>query len=245
MQRRDLDLDRELRAAGIGNLVAGLGAGIPGYHSLSGTVLAARLGATNAIVGVTVAACCAAAAAFGPQILSLVPTPLLGGVLMWIGGGLIHQWLISARARLARSEYAVVVLIFAIIAFVGFAWGILVGLIAAAVLFAVEYGRIDIVRYTLTGRDYQTGADASDERLEVLRSQRRRDPAAPPAGLPVLRHRRAAAQAHPGAPGRHRRGGHPLSGHRLRPRQRPRFLRRAVLHPPVAGGRARPASSWC
>ncbi len=168
--RRDLDLDRELRAAGIGNLLAGVGGGIPGYHSLSGTILAARLGATNASVGLTVAVCCAAAMAFGPQILSLVPTPLLGGILVWIGGGLIHQWLIGAHARLARSEYAVVVLIFAVIAFVGFAWGILVGLIAAAVLFAVEYGRVDIVRYTLTGRDYQTGADSSDERLEVLRN---------------------------------------------------------------------------
>ena len=67
------------------------------------------------------------------------------------------------------AEYAVIVLIFAIIAFVGFAWGILVGLLAAAVLFAVEYGRIDIVRYTLTGRDYQTRADSSDERLDMLR----------------------------------------------------------------------------
>ncbi len=169
-ERRDLDLDRELRAVGIGNLIAGAGGGIPGYHSLSGTVLAARLGATNAIVGTTIAVCCVAAAIFGPQILSLVPTPLLGGVLAWIGGGLLHQWLIQSRARLAHSEYAVVVLIFAIIAFVGFTWGILVGLIAAAVLFAVEYGRVDIVRYTLTGRDYQTSAVSSDERLEVLRS---------------------------------------------------------------------------
>ena len=170
-ERRDLDLDRELRAAGIGNLVAGAGGGIPGYHSLSGTVLAARLGSTNLTVGVTIALCCATAAAFGPQILTLVPTPLLGGVLAWIGGGLIHQWLISAHARLARSEYAVVVLIFAIIAFVGFSWGILGGLVAAAVLFAVEYGRVDIVRYTLTGRDYQTGAASSDERLALLRDR--------------------------------------------------------------------------
>ncbi len=168
--RRDLDLDRELRAVGIGNLIAGLGAGIPGYHSLSGTALASRLGATDATVGLTIAVCCATAAAFGPQILSLVPTPLLGGVLLWIGGGLVNEWLIRARARLARAEYAVVVLIFAIIAFVGFAWGILVGLLAAAVLFAVDYGRVDIVRYTLTGRDYQTSTDSSDERLAALRT---------------------------------------------------------------------------
>ncbi len=170
MQRRDLDLDRELRAIGIGNLFAGLGAGTPGYHSVSGTALASRLGATDATVGLTIAVCCATAAAFGPQILSLVPTPLLGGVLLWIGGGLVNQWLIRARARLARAEYAVVVLIFAVIAFVGFAWGILVGLLAAAVLFAIDYGRIDIVRYTLTGRDYQTGADSADERLVALRT---------------------------------------------------------------------------
>ncbi len=169
-QRRDLDLDRELRAAGIANLIAGAGTGTPGFHSLSGTILAARLGAANPVVGLTIAACCATAAVFGPQILSLVPTPLLGGVLLWIGGGLIHQWLIQSHARLARAEYAVVVLIFAIIAFVGFAWGILVGLLAAAMLFAVEYGRVDIVRYMLTGRDYQTSTSASEERLEALRA---------------------------------------------------------------------------
>lgn len=170
-ERRDLDLNRELRTIGIANLVIGAGAGTPGYHSLSMTTLAARLGSGDAVIGVTIAACCAAAMVFGPQILSLIPTPLLGGVLVWIGGGLLHQWLVKARERLARAEYAVVVLIFAIIAFVGFAWGILVGLIAAAVLFAVEYGRIDIVRYTLTGRDYQSSAVSSNERLELLRSE--------------------------------------------------------------------------
>ncbi len=168
--RQDLDLDRELRSAGIANLIAGAGGGLPGYHSVSLSVLASRLGAADLITGITVAAACAAAIVFGPQIVSLVPTPLLGGVLIWIGGGLIRQWLVDAYPRLAIAEYAVVILIFAMIAFVGFAWGILVGLIAAAILFAVEYGRVDIVRYTLTGRDYQTSAIASDERLELLRT---------------------------------------------------------------------------
>ncbi len=167
--RRDFDLDRELRALGIGNLLAGLGGGIPGYANLSFSSLVARLGAAHVTAGITVAAFAAAAIVLGHEILSVIPTPLLGAVLIWIGGGLIRQWLVRSYTRLARAEYAVVVLIFAIIAFVGFAWGILVGLIAAAVLFAIEYGRIDIVRYTLTGREYQTRADTSDERLEALR----------------------------------------------------------------------------
>jgi SulP family sulfate permease len=168
--RQDLDLDRELRSAGVANLIAGAGGGLPGYHSVSLTILASRLAAADLITSLTVSIACAAAVVLGGRIVSLIPTPLLGAVLIWIGGGLIRQWLISAHARLARAEYAVVVLIFAIIAFVGFAWGILVGLIAAAILFAVEYGRVDIVRYTLTGRDYQTSAVSSSERLELLRN---------------------------------------------------------------------------
>lgn len=168
--RRDLDLDRELRAMGTANLVAGAFGGVPGYHNLAQTILATRLNAASPVVGLAVAFSCLGAVVFGAQILSVVPMPLLGGVLVWIGGGLVRQWLFASFRRLSIAEYSVVVLIFAIIAFVGFAWGILFGLLAAAVLFAVEYGRIDIVRYTLTGRDYQTRGAASEERLDLLRN---------------------------------------------------------------------------
>ena len=55
------------------------------------------------------------------------------------------------------------------IAFVSFAYGILLGLVAATILFLVEYGRVDSVRFTLTGKDYQSTFDVSDERQEALR----------------------------------------------------------------------------
>lgn len=167
--RRDLDLDRELRAAGLTNLLSAAGGGSPGFANLSLTVLASRLGAPGAAVGLTVAAVCLAALVFGRQILSLVPMPILGAVLIWIGGGFVREWLIRSYPKLSRSEYSVVVLIFLTITVVGFAWGILLGLIATAALFVVQYGRVNFVRYTLSGRDYQTRGDASDERLALLR----------------------------------------------------------------------------
>ena len=169
--RQDLDLDRELRTTGLANLIAGAGGGLVGYHSLSLTTLASRLGGGQIVAGLTVSAICVLALFFGGTVVSLVPTPVIGGMLIWVGGGLVHQWLVQSHARLATAEYGVVVLIFAIIAFVGFVEGILVGLIAAAVLFAIEYGRVDIIRYTLTGRDYQTQTDTSEARLEVLQNQ--------------------------------------------------------------------------
>ena len=167
--RRDADLDRELRAVGYANLVAGIGGGLPGYHSVSLTLLAARVGAHGITVGLTVAAVCLGGLVFGGAVVSAEPTSVLGAMLVWIGAGLIGEWLFGSYTRLPLREYLVVALIFCVIVFAGFAWGLLVGLAAAIVLFVVEYGRVDIVRYIMTGRDYQTGNDASEERLEVLR----------------------------------------------------------------------------
>jgi SulP family sulfate permease len=166
--RRDFDIDRELRTVGLMNLVAGAGGGAPGFHSFSLSLLAARLNGSSRMVGVIVAALLAAALICGDLLLDAVPTFILGGLLIWLGATQLFQWLVRSYRRLSITEYGVIVLIFVIIVGVSFAVGILVGLIAAAVLFAVEYSRIDIVRHEMTGLEYQTGADGSEKRSELL-----------------------------------------------------------------------------
>lgn len=166
--RRDFDIDRELRTVGLMNLVAGAGGGAPGFHSFSLSLLAAKLNGSSRMVGVIVAALLAAALICGDLLLDAVPTFILGGLLTWLGATQLFQWLVRSYRRLSITEYGVIVLIFVIIVGVSFAVGILVGLIAAAVLFAVEYSRIDIVRHEMTGLEYQTGADGSEKRNELL-----------------------------------------------------------------------------
>ena len=168
--RRDVDLDRELRSVGLQNLLGGTGGGMPGFHSVSLTALTARLGTTNALAGTVVSALCIAALVFGDTVLAFVPTPLLGGLLIWIGLTLLIEWLVLSNARLSQWEYLVIVLIFAVIVLVSFVAGILVGLIAASVLFVIEYGQVEIVRHVMTGKDYQSSNDISEDRREVLRS---------------------------------------------------------------------------
>ena len=166
--RRDFDIDRELRTVGLMNLVAGAGGGAPGFHSFSLSLLAAKLNGSSRMVGVIVAALLAAALICGDLLLDAVPTFILGGLLTWLGATQLFQWLVRSYRRLSVTEYGVIFLIFVIIVGVSFAVGILVGLIAAAVLFAVEYSRIDIVRHEMTGLEYQTGADGSEKRNELL-----------------------------------------------------------------------------
>ena len=167
--RRDIDLDQELLSVGLQNAVAGSGGGIPGYPAVSLSVLADRLGAGNRGVGVVAAVLAGGVLFLGEAVLNLVPTPLLGSVLVWIGATVTWEWLVQTARRLAVLEYIVVVLIFLVIVFVSLGVGILVGLVAAVVLFVVEYGRIDSVRQILGGEDYQSTFEVSDERRETLR----------------------------------------------------------------------------
>jgi sulfate permease, SulP family len=167
--RSDVDLDQEFRSVGLQNVLAGAGGGLPAFHSVPLTLLSGRLRATGPVVGLTAAAVCIAVLTFGDIFLSNVPTPLLGGLVVWVGLSLVIDWLFRAFPRLPRPEFAVVVLIFAVIAIAGLAWGLAVGLVAAAILFVVEYSRIEIVRTVMTGADYQSARDTSEPRRRALR----------------------------------------------------------------------------
>jgi SulP family sulfate permease len=167
---RDVDLDRELRSVGMQGLFAGLGGGVPTFSAVSLTLLARRLGAPNRVAGLIVAGLVAATIILGQFVLDIVPTPLLGGLLAWLGGELIVEWLIVQARRLMLREYAIILLIFVVIVGVGFPSGILVGLIAAVTLFVFEYGRVETIRYVLRGSEYQSNVEGSEERRRALTS---------------------------------------------------------------------------
>lgn len=166
--QHDIDLDRELKSVGAMNFAAGAGLGLPGYCSISLTLLADRLGGMNRVTPLIVAALTAAALAFGNIILDWVPTILLGGFLVWVGGSLLVEWLIFSFRRLELREYLIIPLIFVIIVGVDFAVGVLAGLVASVVLFAFEYGRLDIVRHEMSGARYQSSVETTDRRRQVL-----------------------------------------------------------------------------
>ncbi len=166
--RRDIDLDRELRSVGLQNLLVGAGGGLPAFHSVPLTLLVRRLGAPGALAGLIVAAACFAALASGNTFLAHVPVPILGAMVIWVGLSLVLDWLVRPFGRLPTGEYLVAVLIVVVIVTAGLHYGLIVGLVAAAVLFVVEYGRVEIVRHLVTARDFQSGVGGSEQRRRAL-----------------------------------------------------------------------------
>jgi SulP family sulfate permease len=154
--RRRVRLDPELRAAGFGNLVASAFGGLPAYHSMSSQLLALRIGGGRPATTVAAVAVLAAAILAGPAWIRWVPAPVVGGVLVSLGFGLLREWVVEATRTLSRLEYGIVLLILGVIAVAGLLPGVLVGLVLAVLLFVVSYSRVDAVKHVLTGRDVRS-----------------------------------------------------------------------------------------
>ncbi len=151
-----IDLDRELRAAGLGNLIAGALGGMVVYHSVSLSSLSRRLGTGSRRTVVVVAAALLLTLVFGGRAVEFLPRPVIGGVVAFLGLEFLYEWLWSMRRRLGAVEYGIVVVILLVVVLSGFLQGVAVGLILTVVLFVFSYGRIDPVRYAVTGAELRS-----------------------------------------------------------------------------------------
>ena len=168
----EVDADRELETAGLANLVATLGGGLVGFHSLSVSSLVLRIGPRSRWVGFLAAVGTAATLAIKPDVVSYLPIPVLGGLLLYLGLNFLTEWLFDAYRRLPRSDYAIIVLILIVVAWSDYIVGVAVGLVLALALFALRYSRIDIVRFELCGSKHRSNVDRTPDEQEILRPMR-------------------------------------------------------------------------
>ena len=165
---RDLDTNQEMRDAGVLNVVSGALGGIPGYHALSLTALATRMNVDARAAGLIAALVPLAAVVVGAEVVALIPRMIVGGVLVYLGLSFIVEWVWDKRRVLPPLEYAVVVVILVGIIVWTFLIGVVIGLVLAVVLFAISYGRIELVHEVAFGETYRSNVDRPvSERAEL------------------------------------------------------------------------------
>jgi sulfate permease, SulP family len=165
---RDLDTNQELRDAGVLNVVSGALGGIPGYHALSLTALAERMRVDARAAGLIAALVPLAAVVVGAEVVGLIPKMIVGGVLVFLGLSFMVEWVWDKRRLLPPLEYAVVLVILLGIIVWGFLIGVVIGLVLAVLLFAISYGRIELVREVAFGETYRSNVDRpATERAEL------------------------------------------------------------------------------
>jgi SulP family sulfate permease len=166
--REEIDLNKELRSVGFANLLAGLGGGTVGIHSLSLSALGYTMGAKSRIIGLFSAAICGSVLLFGGSALSYFPRPIMGSVLLFLGLSFLHQWLYESWSRLPKIDCVLIFLILAVIGVFGFLEGVAAGLFVAVVIFVVRYSHVSVIKHTFSGSNYHSSVDRTQEERHLL-----------------------------------------------------------------------------
>jgi SulP family sulfate permease len=166
---QNVDLNRDLKAAGIANLVAGLGGSMVGWHTLSDSTLIYKMGARSRLVGFVLAAVCGIVLWLGGWLVLYFPNPVLGGLLLFLGLDLLVTWVYDAWFKLPITDYLIMILILIGINTIGFLEGVCIGLVLAIVLFIVDYSRINVVKHTLTGTTFHSNVSRPRLYQQLLR----------------------------------------------------------------------------
>jgi SulP family sulfate permease len=74
-----------------------------------------------------------------PQALGLVPVTVLGGLLFFLGFGLLHRWVFLTRREMGLREWAIIPVIITLSIQFSLIWGVLAGILLGCVSFVASY----------------------------------------------------------------------------------------------------------
>ena len=168
---RNVDLNDELRANGVANLANGAVGGMIGYLSINRCLLNQQAGAKSPLAGMIAGGVCGLVLFFGSSFLALVPKPLLGGLLLFIGTNLLIRWVYQSRSQLPRFDYLLVILILTIVVTIGFIAGVGFGILIACLLFILSYGKTSSIKYTLSGKTCQSNVSRFGPQQQILEQE--------------------------------------------------------------------------
>jgi SulP family sulfate permease len=169
--RQDLDVNRELKLTGLANIVGGFLGGVICFHDLTDTAINHTIGKGSRVSSWVTAAVLALPLFFGAAALSYVPKITLGVMLILFGLSFLYEWVYLAWFNFSRLEYVVILLILIVIATLGYLQGVGAGIIAAVILFVVNYSRVSVTKHILSGAERQSRVTRSQAQRRILTEQ--------------------------------------------------------------------------
>jgi SulP family sulfate permease len=166
--RTEANIDRDLKVLGVANIAAAAAGGYVSCTSLSRSILVRTAGATGRLSGLTVAAISVALLIAGPAFVGYVPKYILGGLLFFLGWGLVYQWLIQSARQLLLVDYLSLIAIALLIINWGFIAGVLTGIVIGCATFALSISRVSAIKFSFDGSEYRSSLDRGPYEQSLL-----------------------------------------------------------------------------
>jgi SulP family sulfate permease len=169
-RRTSADMDAEFRVNGAANLAVVAIGGLSVGHALNPSRLIDALGGAGRAAGLAGGAAIALVLLSGVDLAAFVPRPVLGGLLAFLGIGVMGEAL-KAPGRRSWLELALSLAIMGAIVWLGYLTGIVLGVIGACLLFAASYSRIGVVRRHVTRAAFAAPVERAPEVLARLAAE--------------------------------------------------------------------------
>jgi SulP family sulfate permease len=147
----DVDTDRELRAHGASNALAGLAGTVPNYLVYVNTLLFYRVGGGTRVAGALLALATLGLLLLGTGPVAYIPVLGVGALIFVLGLDLVKEALWDVRGRVSASEQATIAAIMVVMTGWDFVAGVLFGIVVSCVFFVVQNSRRKAVRAVYTG----------------------------------------------------------------------------------------------
>lgn len=140
MTKTQHNSNKELIGQGIGNMLAGLIGGLPGAGATMRTVVNINAGGRSNLSGVVHGLVLLVVLLGAGEYAKMIPLPVLAGILITVGIGIIDYKGIKHLFRVPRADAVVMVIVLVLTVFVDLLQAVAVGLVLAAVLFMKQMG---------------------------------------------------------------------------------------------------------
>ncbi|KAI9839937.1 MAG: hypothetical protein M1819_000129 [Sarea resinae] len=147
----NVDVDRELIAHGVSNVLSGAAGSIQNYLVYTNSLLFMRSGGDSRIAGIMLAIGTFGIMVVGPDIIGFIPIMVVGALIFLLGIDLMREALYDTWGKVHRLEYLTIVVIVITMGAWDFVIGILVGIVLACVNFVVQTSQKSAVRANYTG----------------------------------------------------------------------------------------------
>jgi SulP family sulfate permease len=163
-----VDVDAELRTAGLANLAVGLVGGSLANHSALHVAPLRRAGVADRRVAAIVLSATALILVAGLPLMDGVPKFVLAGLLLALGVQMVLDWVWSSRTRMDSVGVATLWLMILTMVLAGTTNSIFVGLLAAVGSSHLRVSRLNALAYHRTGRSLHAPASRSPHARRML-----------------------------------------------------------------------------
>lgn len=166
--KQPADFERELKLAGIANLLGGIFGGLTAILSLSNTLLHKNLGGKYRTSGLLAGIVCFSILVFNTEALASLPIPVIASLLLFTGSKIIVGWLYEGWFTFPRMDYFIILFITTIITFWSFLPGILFGIVITSLNFIVQYAKINAIKLSVSGKYFHSNLIRPIQKQEWL-----------------------------------------------------------------------------